>query len=138
MLEVSDKIKIPLSEITFSYALSSGPGGQHVNKTSSKAILKWNFQSSSAINSHTKLRILELYPSLIASAEILTIKSDKSRQQRLNTQDCLNKLKDIVLKASHIPKKRRPTKPSKNAKQKRLNEKKKHGDKKKLRKPVDY
>lgn len=119
-------MNLPLSEITFSYARSSGPGGQNVNKVNSKAILHWNIVDTYFLNDFTKKRFLILFQNHINSDGFLIISSDQFRDQKKNVNSCLDKLKAMIHKAATPPKIRKKTKVSKGAKERRLASKKKH------------
>jgi ribosome-associated protein len=116
MLKVTPAIQIPLREFEFTYSKSGGPGGQHVNTTASKAELRWNVVSSPSISETVKQRFIEQNQRRINDAGIFQIKSDRFRDQGRNTGDCLEKLRELLEISSHIPKHRRPTKPTKASK----------------------
>src|SRR5438128_2016590 len=97
MLTISSKIQIPLSEIEFSFARSSGPGGQNVNKVSSKAVLRWNPASSAGLPPDVFFRFLEHFKNRLTKNGDLILTSDKFRDQIRNQDDCLNKLKNMLL-----------------------------------------
>jgi len=133
VLEVSNRIQIPLEEIKFSYVKSSGPGGQNVNKTNTKAVLKWDFLKNASIEGPIRNRLMQRLKSHLNERGEITLMSDQFRTQGQNREVCLNKLKNLLLKASFVQKKRVKTTPSKNAKKKRLEAKKGHSLKKKSR-----
>ena len=122
-LEIPGVCSIPLSEIEITYARSSGPGGQNVNKVSSKARLRWNLNSG-ILDSAIIERFKTLYPSWVTASGEVVIASQISRDAPKNKDACLRKLKDAVLKASKTPKKRIPTKPTYGSMLRRLDSKK--------------
>ena len=126
-------MKIPIKEINFSYSRSSGAGGQNVNKVNSKVTLSWNIKKSKSLSNPIKERFQKLFPNRINDEGFVIITSQRFRDQPRNVGDCLEKLEEMVVKASFRPKKRRPTKPTRASKEKRLKTKKSHGDKKRLR-----
>jgi ribosome-associated protein len=134
-LVVSQRIRIPLAELSFQYVRSSGPGGQNVNKTASKAQLFWNVAESEAIGRDLKLRFMQHYDKRISKAGVLLIESQRYRDQPLNRLDCLRKLRQLLRGIAAPPKKPRPTKPTKTSVQKRLEGKSKQSEKKQGRKP---
>src|SRR5262245_5895707 len=107
MLEVSPSIRIPLDEFEWSFARSGGPGGQNVNKVSSKAILRWNFAGSSSVPDEVKTRFRERFPSRITTEGELVISSEITRDQGRNREDCLEKLAAMLRSAAVRPKARR-------------------------------
>jgi ribosome-associated protein len=134
MLVVTEEIKIPLREMKFSYARSSGPGGQSVNKVNSKALLRWNPGQSIGLPFAVRMRFFSRFSDrLTVDGEIL-ITSDRHRDQRQNQNDCLEKLKVMIESVAYAPKVRKKTKPSFSSRVKRLSTKQKHGAKKTTRK----
>jgi len=123
-LSISSRITIPDTELHFSFARSSGPGGQNVNKVSSKATLHWDVTQSPSLPEAVKRRFLEKFASRITTQGEIVISSQESRDQPKNIQLCLDKLRGLILDVLVPPKKRRPTKPTKGSKVRRLNEKK--------------
>jgi ribosome-associated protein len=135
-LVVTSRIRIPLSEFTFTYARSSGPGGQNVNKVNSKAVLRWPVTSTLALPEDVKARLLNKIASQITTTGDLVIHSDRYRDQPKNREDCLEKVRTMVKSVATPPKKRRPTKPSRAAKQRRLQSKQAQAEKKQQRRPL--
>jgi len=135
-LEVPGVVSIPLSEIEITYARSSGPGGQNVNKVSSKARLRWNLNSG-RLDSEIVERFKKLYPSWTTETGEVVIASQISRDAPRNRVACLRKLRDAILKASKKPKKRIPTKPTYGSILRRLDAKKRLSAKKKDRGRID-
>jgi ribosome-associated protein len=123
-LHVSARITIPDAELRFSFARSSGPGGQNVNKVSSKATLHWDVTQSPSLPDDVKRRFLDKFASRITTQGEIVITSQESRDQPKNIQSCLDKLRGMLLEVLVPPKKRRPTKPTKGSKVRRLNDKK--------------
>jgi ribosome-associated protein len=128
MLTISARISIPDEELHFSFARSSGPGGQNVNKVNSKATLHWNPTTSAALPEEVRYRFLNLYSSRITKEGEIVITSQESRDQPKNVAICLEKLKQMVIAVLTVPKKRRPTKPTKGSQKRRLNEKKQRSE----------
>ncbi|SDG50730.1 alternative ribosome rescue aminoacyl-tRNA hydrolase ArfB [Psychroflexus sediminis] len=122
------------SELEFQFALSGGPGGQHVNKTETKVIITWYPLSSAVFSETQKNRIQEKLASRINAEGQLKLSLAKTRSQLQNKKLAVAKLEDLLAKALHKPKKRIKTRPSRASKLKRLQKKKQHSDKKQLRK----
>lgn len=137
MIDVDGKIQIPTNELDYSFARSSGPGGQNVNKTNSKAILAWNFKITSSLPEAMRQRFLAKYGARVTEEGLIVIASDKYRDQKRNIDDCAEKLAEMLRSVLTAPKKRKATKPGKGAVERRLKTKKADSDKKKNRR-VDY
>jgi ribosome-associated protein len=120
MLVITQQLSIPLREIEFSYARSGGPGGQNVNKVNSKATLRWPAAASSALPDEIRQRLIVRYARRLTVEGELIITSQRFRDAGRNTADCLEKLREMVLAVAIAPKTRRPTKPSRGSKRRRL------------------
>ncbi len=127
-----------LKEIWFEFTRSRGPGGQHVNKTNSAALLNWHVQSSTAFSDEQKALILGKLENHINSEGYLHLRSDQFRDQDQNKKACLNKLDLLIQSALFKPKKRFKTKPTRSAVRKRIETKKIKGETKKLRGKVSF
>ena len=133
LLQITHFIFIPDSELELTYVRSSGPGGQNVNKVSSKCQLRWNAVRSPSLPAHLRERVLaKLAPRLTAEGEIL-IASDSHRDQGRNREECLAKLKSLLVDALHVPKKRKPTRATKSSQRKRVESKRKRSEIKGMR-----
>jgi ribosome-associated protein len=127
-VEISPNIKIPDAELRLSFARSSGPGGQNVNKVSSKAILHFDILNSPSIPPDVRERFLKAYGSRVTKTGEIVIHSEEYRDQPRNIEACHEKLRAMLLAVLKPPKKRRPTKPTRGSKVRRLNEKKRRSD----------
>jgi len=133
MLQIQSTISIPESEFELTYVRSSGPGGQNVNKVSSKCQLRWNLLRSPSIPAHIKERVLAKLASRLTSEGELLITSDLHRDQGRNREECLVKLKTLLVEALHVPKKRKPTRATKSSQRKRIDSKRKRSEIKGMR-----
>lgn len=124
---------IPESELRFTYVRSSGPGGQNVNKVNSKAVLRWNIQASGSLSDAAKARFLQLFPSRINADGEVILSSERYRDQIRNREDCIEKLNAMIKSAMTVPKRRKPSKPTRSSLQKRKETKRRHSEKKKMR-----
>lgn len=122
-------------ELQFSFSRSGGPGGQHVNKTSTQVELRFHVSASEYLSESEKQRILHKLKNRITQEGELILTSSGTRSQMKNREEALEKFYQLLEQALRKPKKRKPTKPSKAAKKKRLEKKKQHAEKKSRRKP---
>ena len=124
---------IPISEFEFSFARSSGPGGQNVNKVNSKCILRWNAMKSSSLNDEARGRFFQMFSNRLTVDGMLVVSSEKFRDQKRNRAHCIEKVQTMVSSILRPAKKRNKTKPTASSKKKRLENKKAHSGKKTLR-----
>src|SRR5687768_11783233 len=123
-LQITPTLIIPEAELRLSFARSSGPGGQNVNKASSKAVLHFDVLTSPSLPPDVRARLLQSYSSRVTKAGEIVIHSEEFRDQPRNIEACYDKLRAMVLSVLRPPKKRRPTKPTRGSKVRRLKEKK--------------
>ena len=129
-------IKLNPAELQFSFIRSPGPGGQNVNKVATAVLLRFNLQVSPSFSEPMRERLLEkLAARLTASGEIL-IKANRYRTQESNKRDATERLMQLLTQHAYPPKLRRPTKPTKASKERRIASKKLKGQQKALRKPT--
>lgn len=133
MLRVNNNIEIPLSELNFSFARSGGPGGQNVNKVNSKAVLHWDVTTSESLSESVRRRFVERYRQRLTNDGAVVIHSQRYRDQGRNVSDCMDKLREMILTVAAAPVKRRPTRPTRGANQRRLQSKKQNSEKKQTR-----
>jgi ribosome-associated protein len=134
-LRVNSRIAIPRSELRFSFVRSSGPGGQNVNKVSSKAVLRWTVTKSPAIPDDVRGRLLSRYFHRVNDRGELVLTSQRYRDQARNVDDCLEKLRLLVLAVAAPPRPRKKTRPSPARKEERLRQKRATAEKKERRRP---
>jgi len=132
-MDTTSQLRIPDGELQWTFVRSGGPGGQNVNKVASKAVLRWNLAGSPSLPEDVKTRLRAQQRNRIASDGDVIITSQRYRDQERNKQDCLEKLRDMILRASIIPKPRKPSKPGRAARERRLQVKRHRSDIKKSR-----
>lgn len=117
-------------ELTFKAVRSSGAGGQHVNKVSSKVELSFNLPVSEGLSDMEKERLQSKLSSRLTNKGVLILQCDEARSQHKNKELVVKRFFDILKKGLEVPKKRRPTKPTKSAVEKRLKLKKMSAERK--------
>lgn len=136
-LIVDDRIRIPLSEFDFVFSRASGPGGQNVNKVSSRVQLRWPIAESSALPDDVADRFRRLNRRRITTDGVFQISSQRYRDQSRNKADCLEKLAGLLEEASHKPKRRKRTRVPRRAHERRLSDKKRRSETKQRRQRPD-
>lgn len=137
-LPIKNGIVIPVNELEITSSRAGGPGGQHVNKTSTAVIIRWNVNNTQALNEEQKEHVLKKLQARLTSDGDLIIRNSSSRSQQQNKEAAFEQLANIVRKALHVPKKRMATRVSKAAKEARLQSKARRSRLKKLRSKKDF
>jgi ribosome-associated protein len=132
-LKVTSSIAIPESELEESFILSSGAGGQNVNKVASAVRLRFDALHSPFLPDDVRVRLLRLSGHRLTKDGVLIITARESRDQMRNRQIARERLAELIRRAAFVPKKRKPTKPSKASKERRIEAKKRRGINKRLR-----
>lgn len=122
MIKISNNISLCDTEIQISAIRAQGPGGQHVNKTSTAVQLRFDIEGSTLPDA-IKQRLLALNDYRMNKDGILIIKAQRYKSRQQNKQDALTRLTQLIQRVLHAPKKRKKTKPSKAAKESRLKKK---------------
>jgi len=125
VIPVLDGLEIPEHELDFAVSRSGGPGGQNVNKVSTRVTLRFNVDSSESLNSDQRRRIHSRLATRINKEGILQVTSQRTRSQELNRADVLERFAELLREALHKELPRIPTRASRAAKIKRVEEKKK-------------
>lgn len=133
MLHISGKVDIPEDEIEIDAIRAGGPGGQHANKAATAVHLRFDIHASSLPEQY-KERLLSLNDQRITSEGVVVIKAREHRSRDLNEQSARERLRELIRSAGTSPKPRKPTRPSRGAKARRIEEKKQRGKIKSLRK----
>ena len=134
-LRVNHRIAIPRSELRMSFVRSSGPGGQNVNKVNSKVELRWNVSRSLALPDDVRDRLVSRFARRVNQRGEMVLTSQRYRDQLKNIDDCLAKLRELVLAVATPPRRRKKTAPPRRASESRLREKRATSEKKRRRGP---
>ena len=126
-LPVTERITIPAAELRVSFARSSGPGGQNVNKVETKVQLRWRPAESSALDERDREWLLRRLSSRLTADGDLIVTSSRTRDQSRNREDARAKMARLIAAALERPKRRRRTRPSGSSVRRRLEEKKRRG-----------
>jgi ribosome-associated protein len=133
MLFINSRIQIQENELEENFVRSSGPGGQNVNKVASAVQLRFDAQCSDALSEEVKQRLKRLAGSRATSEGVIVIEAKRYRDQEKNRADARERLAVLIRRALEKPKQRKRTQPSKASIQRRLDEKKLRGERKKIR-----
>lgn len=132
-VRVTSSVAIPRTELITRATRSGGPGGQHVNTSSTRIELLWNVVESGALTEAQRARVRAKLGTRMDSDGFLRVVASESRSQRQNRAAAEQRLAELVRRALAVPKRRIPTRPSRAAKEARLAEKRRRGEKKRLR-----
>ena len=130
---VNKSLSIPEQEIQVEFVKATGPGGQNVNKVNTAVQLRFDIGKSMVLNEKVKKRLILISGRRVTEKDVLLIEAKKFRTQTKNRQDALQRLRVLISKALVQPKLRKPTKPSMAAQQKRMEEKNRKSQIKKMR-----
>ncbi len=127
-LIIDARVTIPAEELHWTATRSSGPGGQNVNKVSSRIELRFDLETTRALKPAVVERLRNLAKNALDAEGRILVKSDRTRDQPKNLADAREKLRELVLQALVVPKTRRPTKPSRRQVARRLDDKRRDGE----------
>lgn len=132
-IRITRRVSIPESEIELSFARSGGPGGQHVNTSATKAELRFDVGASQALTDRDKERVREHLASRLTKDGVLVLQASEHRSQAANRRAVVGRLENLLGEALQPRKARRQTRPSRAAKERRLESKRRRAEKKRLR-----
>lgn len=135
-VELAAGVSVPGSVLRFTFVSSGGPGGQNVNKKATKAVLRVGVDDL-RLRPPVRSRLLGLAGAYLTVENELVITNDEFRSQGRNRAACVERLRELVVRATVVPKKRKATKPTKGSKLRRLDEKRRRGEAKARRRPGD-
>jgi ribosome-associated protein len=133
---VNRRLAIPRAEIQLRATRSGGPGGQHVNTSSTRIQLAWDVAASPSLSQRRRQLILDRLSNRIDQEGVLRLDVDTHRSQHRNREEAYDRLVELLADALRPRKKRKPTRPTRASRERRLEEKKRRGAVKKLRGPV--
>ena len=124
MIRITNQISIDESELEEIFVRASGPGGQHVNKTETAVQLRFDVRRSPSLPNDVALRLMKLAGSRMTQDGVLVLTAQNERSQKRNREEALARLVELIRQAAVRPVKRKPTKPTKASREKRLESKK--------------
>jgi ribosome-associated protein len=130
VVSIGKGVEIPLSEISFTFSRSGGPGGQNVNKVNSKAIMRWSVTNTQHVPAEIISRFMHKYGTRVTLEGDLVLSSQRYRDQPSNVSDCLEKLQEMLSSVLERPVVRRATKPTRSSQIKRVDTKREHSKRK--------
>lgn len=136
LLWISDTTAIPMAELSFHFSRSGGPGGQHVNRTETRVELRFDLAHTPSLSDDQRERVLRRLVSYVDTTGVMHLVSQSSRSQWRNREEVVERFRTLMRGALRVPKKRRATEPSRAARQRRLEEKKRRGEIKRQRRDV--
>lgn len=134
--EVAPGVRVPPGAIRLDFVSSSGPGGQNVNKRATKAQLRVAL-ADLPIAADARDRLASLAGSRLSAEGVLVISADETRSQKRNRDACLARLRELIVRATHPPRVRRPTRTPRSAIERRLDDKRRRSDAKQSRRPPE-
>ena len=137
-LVITPSLSIPGSDLSWEASRSSGPGGQNINKVASKVELRFNLPGTRALSLEIKERLANLAATRLDADGWILIVSQLTRDQGRNLDDALDKLRQLILRALVRPTPRRPTRPTRASKERRLTAKRHHSERKQGRRDRDH
>jgi ribosome-associated protein len=138
MIAIDDNLSIPEEEVTFTTSRSGGPGGQNVNKLETRVTLRFDLAGSASLSEEQKARIQERLATRITKDGVLHVTSQRHRTQGANREAAVERFAELLRESFREEAPRKKTRPSRAAKARRLNEKRRHSQRKQERRaPVE-
>ena len=136
-LQINSSLRIPLSELSFRYSRSSGPGGQHAQKSSTRVELLFDVRASPSLSDRQRTRVLKRLSGYVDTSGVLHLVSQSERSQLRNREEVLARFQNLMHQALKRRKRRKASHPTAESKERRLKKKKEHSQTKKLRRKVE-
>jgi len=137
LLAVNDRLSIPRAELTYRATRSGGPGGQHVNTSSTRVELAWDVEASPSVSDEERARIREKLSNRISGEGVLLLAASEHRSQNRNKEAVTERFVELVRQALVVQPKRKKTRPSKAAREARLHAKKHRSEVKRRRRSLE-
>jgi len=137
-IQINKQLSIPLYELTFRFSRSGGPGGQHVNRSETRVELLFDVEHSPSLDQMQREKVLARLGHMIDKNGVLRLVSEESRSQHQNRESVIARFQNLMQGALRPRKKRQATRPSRAAKQKRMDEKRRQSQKKRGRSTTDW
>lgn len=134
---LKSNLNIKKDDITWGYCHASGPGGQHVNKTATAVLLRFNIYGQTIVSEEIRRRLMQIAKNRITTDGILVIDARRFKSQKRNREDALKRLELLIKKAATPPVIRKKTKPGKATRRRRLDAKRRRSQLKRQRRPVN-
>ena len=128
LLVINNQVSIPLAELSFRFSRSSGPGGQHVQKSSTRVELLFDVANSPSLSESQRARVLERLSGYIDSAGVLRLVAQSERSQLRNREEAVTRFQALMRRALKRRKRRKPTRPTAASKERRLREKRRRSE----------
>jgi ribosome-associated protein len=135
-VQINSELSIPLAELSFRHSRSSGPGGQHAQKSSTRVELHFDVLGSPSLSESQRTRILERLTGYVDTAGVLHLTSQSERSQLRNKEEVIARFQTLLREALRRRKRRKAPRPTAESKERRLREKKLHSERKKRRRKV--
>lgn len=132
-LAVTDRVRIPRAELEYRATRSGGPGGQHVNTSSTRVELYFDVAGSPSLDEAERARVLEKLAGRIDAGGVLRLASSEHRSQHQNKEAVTGRFVHLLREALHVPKARKKTRPTKASREQRLHAKRRRSETKRLR-----
>lgn len=135
-ISIGDRVWIPRAELRFRATRSGGPGGQHVNTSSTRVELEWEVDASPSLSDEERARVRERLANRIDGSGVLRIAASEHRSQHRNREAAVERFQQLLIEALHVPKRRKATRPTRASREQRLGAKRRRSRTKNLRGPV--
>ncbi len=136
LVAINDDLWVPRAELEFRASRSGGPGGQHVNTSSTRVELLWSAAASPSLTEAQRARVLEKLANRIDGEGVLHLAASEHRSQHQNREAAVERFRELVRGALHVPKPRKKTRPTRASREMRLQSKKRRSEVKRMRRGV--